>query len=124
MHCSITEGEHIWGVQENREDSWASKGLLRVKDELKTALNQEVGMTQLVDITPILNGSGGISCRSVYELLRRKGVEVGCGGFLWRNAQCKRWAFIVWLAAKRRLQTRDKLHTWGISASPRSLSFV
>lgn len=96
--------------------------LTKGQDEFKHKLGQSMS-TYVVDVTSIASGTGSSVCKAVYELFREHGDIIPWSGVIWSGAQCKMWAFIIWLAEKDRLPTRKRLHNWGRCDSPRSISF-
>lgn len=84
--------------------------------EVRAAMH--LAPTDQVDLNSLIAGNGNISCTLVYDLVRHRGHVVLWGSLLWGGAQCKSWSFIVWLAAKNKLQTGKKLFEWGCTDSP------
>lgn len=60
------------------------------------------------------NRSGNFSIASAYESTYSRGNEVQWHGLVWNKMSIPKCSFILWLACRKALVTKDKLFDWGV----------
>lgn len=60
--------------------------------------------------------TGVYDARSAWEAVRTKFPVQPWAKVVWFKKNAPRWAFILWLAAQGKLNTKDRLHKWGMTA--------
>lgn len=64
------------------------------------------------------SSSGLYSTTSAWNAIRTIGQTQSWCSVVWFHRSVPKWAFIVWLACRQRLATKDRLHNWGMDVHP------
>lgn len=105
VHHYYFKGHSIWDYRGNKYDSVFIKRLVQLRNQV---ISRE-GSTQAA-ILRLASWAidDGISVRKVYDFLRIPGPKVDWERVIWNKGIPPRYAFHLWLAAKKRLLTLDK----------------
>lgn len=63
----------------------------------------------------VAHSSGSFSIKSAWEAIRVKHPSQNWYGVIWLGKHVPRWSFILWLAIQERLNTTDRLVSWGLN---------
>ncbi|GJT12708.1 RNA-directed DNA polymerase, eukaryota, reverse transcriptase zinc-binding domain protein [Tanacetum coccineum] len=117
------KGRSIWEVNEEINDSWGWRNILKMRQLVKEAYiqkNCEIGNVIVqhdrVDQLMWRSKSGTLSKFSVkqaYYDIRNDEDQVRWSKLVWFSQNILKHAFILWLAILGRLTTQDKIRSWG-----------
>jgi len=93
----------VWNIQA-QQASWVVQKILKAAKYL-----QEAGFTERD-----MNNMTQYNISKVYWQMRGTKEKVEWRSLVWTNFGAPKWLFIMYLAVKRRLATKDRLAKWGI----------
>lgn len=98
------QGETIWEHQPKIDSSWQWKKLNKVKDQLVAGFDRGRWTAAATGMYSIASG---------YRFLQGDMPKETFSAKLWKSKAIPKHIFIVWLAARRRLVTIERLKAWG-----------
>ena len=97
----------IWDYETRDRDSFLFKKLLLIRDKFLEILGGREGAIEGLERCCI---GGKLKSGLVYDILRTPTAPQPRMLQIWKNFIPPRFSFVVWLACRRRLATRDTLH--------------
>ena len=97
----------FWDYKSKHEDSPLIKQIITLRDELVAAENTMEGAIQRMNQW---TSKGELKSRIAYEYFRPKANKLLWTKVIWNNFTTPKHAFILWLAMKEKLLTKDRLH--------------
>ncbi|XP_009623101.1 uncharacterized protein [Nicotiana tomentosiformis] len=102
VHVYYKKYNSMWGAEPNQA-SWVIQKILKVKKYFEEAGYSEEEVLRMENFLT----------KAMYLKLRGEFSKVPWRRLICKNAGLSKWIFILFLAAHRRLLTRDKLRKWG-----------
>ncbi|GFS45411.1 hypothetical protein Acr_00g0095930 [Actinidia rufa] len=107
VHHIYMKHTNFWDYQIKHEDSPLIKQVIALRDEITVAEQSQQVATQKI-IQWMANGE--LNSKLAYEYFRPKANKLLWPKVIWTTYTTPKHAFILWLAMKERLLTKDKLH--------------
>jgi len=104
----------LWDRQEKKDDSPLLKKLQRIRDLLKVKMGSVHAAAEI--LAKWANG-GNSYVSKAYDFLRTKGRTVRWAEDVWASCITPKHAFLLWLCAKGKIQTKDNLQFLDIDKS-------
>lgn len=106
VHHEYLRNVSIWERARRKDDSPLFKRILEIRDRL---IQQEGSLTAAIMQLLDWNIVGKFSSVKAYQYFRPKGQRWRVAKAIWAPAAVPKHAFVLWLAAKRKLRTKDAL---------------
>ncbi|GAB2284026.1 hypothetical protein Dimus_039637 [Dionaea muscipula] len=106
VHHYYLHGQSIWTWQPTKEASPLMKKLMNIRDSLLLAKGTEPA---LLDYLSSILRAGRLHTKKLYDLLRPRQPKVSWGTTVWHHFTDPKISFVLWMAVRGRLRTRDNL---------------
>ncbi|XP_057485879.1 uncharacterized protein LOC130772160 [Actinidia eriantha] len=107
VHHIYMNKRSFWDYKSKHEDSPLIKQIINLRDEIIAAENTVEGAIQKMNQW---TSNGELKSRIAYEYFRPRANKLLWTKVIWTNYTTPKHAFILWLAMKEKLLTKDRLH--------------
>ncbi|PWA58056.1 RNA-directed DNA polymerase, eukaryota, Reverse transcriptase zinc-binding domain protein [Artemisia annua] len=141
IQAAYDSGRSFWAINEENNDSWGWRNMLRLRQDIRVHLVKEVGdgcntsvwfdnwstfgaLNYYVTYRDLYNERYKIdmfvhefvevsNVKQAYIDLSSTGDDVTWSKVVWYSQNIPKFAFILWLAVQCKLTTQDKIRKWG-----------